>query len=213
LPHPDGEYIARFQRPVIINGIEEVMTRSDLMDRSILLNLPVIPEEDRRSESRFWEDFNEASPCILGAILDIVSGGLRRLPEVDLPRKPRMADFAIWVTACEPALGLKDGAFMEANNLNRDEVHQMTLASSPVGQAVQDLVAQRGTWRGTATELLVILNLLAGADRTARGWPQNAQKLSGQLTRLMPNLRALGIDVVRGKEDRNTRSITIKPIR
>jgi hypothetical protein len=29
----------------------------------------------------------------------------------------------------------------------------------------------------------------------------------------MPNLRALGVDVVRGKEDRSTRSITIKPIR
>jgi len=55
--------------------------------------------------------------------------------------------------------------------------------------------------------------MLAGADRSARGWPQNAQKLSGQLTRLMPNLRALGIDVVKGKEDRNTRSITIKTLR
>jgi len=120
------------------------MTRSDLMDRAIILNLPVIPEEARRSEARFWEDFGEASPRILGAILDIVSGGLQRLPDVDLPRKPRMADFAIWVTACEPSLGLEDGAFMEAYRLNRDEVHQMALASSPVGQAVQELVAQRG---------------------------------------------------------------------
>jgi hypothetical protein len=82
---------------------------------------------------------------------------------------------------------------------------------SPVGHAIQDLVAQRGKWRGTATELLSTLNLLGGGDRAARGRPQNAQKLSGRLTRLMPNLRAQGIDVVRGKEDRNTRSITIKP--
>jgi hypothetical protein len=189
------------------------MTRSDLLDRSILLNLPVIPEENRRTEEQFWADFDASSPQILGAILDVVADGLRRLPEVDLARKPRMADFATWVTACEPSLGLEDGAFPAAYNRNRDEVHQLALATSPVGQAIQDLVALKGQWQGTATDLFAILSLLPRTDRAARGWPQNAQKLPGLLTRLMPNLRAIGIDVVRGKEDRNTRSITIKPIR
>ena len=207
----DGEYIARFQRPIMINGIEEVMTRSDLMDRSIILNLPVISDEKRRSEAEFWKDFREAAPRILGAILDIVSDGLRRLPLVELSKKPRMADFATWATACEPGLGLGDGAFMEAYNLNRDEVHQMALASSPVGQAVQKLITKNGgSWQGTPTQLLTDLNEVAGDDRYVRGWPQNAQKLSGQLTRLTPDLRAIGIEVGKGKKDRNTRNITIK---
>jgi hypothetical protein len=211
----DGEYIARFNRAIIINGIEEVMTRSDLMDRSLVLNLPVIPEEHRRSEAKFWEDFGEASPRILGAILSIVSDGLRRLPLVELPRKPRMADFAIWATACEPKLGLKGGAFMEGYNLNREEVHQMALASSAVGQAVQMLVAERGRWQGTATELLAMLNQLDGVDRHVQGWPKVPRTLSGQLTRLAPNLRAIGIEVGKARctvapaSSRSSRSVDL----
>src|SRR3546814_12373766 len=38
----------------------------------------------------------------LGALLDAASAALRELPNVRLPRVPRMADFAEWVTAAEP---------------------------------------------------------------------------------------------------------------
>jgi hypothetical protein len=88
----------------------------------------------------------------------------------------------------------------------------MALSSSPVGHAVQKLVAECGRWQGTPMELHATLNQVAGDDRYARGWPSNAQKLSGQLTRLTPNLRALGIEVSKGKKDRNTRLITIKRV-
>ncbi len=39
-----------------------------------------------------------------GALLNAVVEGLRRLPETRLPKLPRMADFALWATACETAL-------------------------------------------------------------------------------------------------------------
>jgi hypothetical protein len=123
-----------------------------------------------------------------------------------------MADYAIWATACETMFGLKDGAFMEAYSLNREEVHQMALANSVLGQIVQKFVEETPRWQGSATELLKIFSEMAGEQRHVRGWPSNAQKLSGQLTRLSPNLRAIGIDVSRGKPDRNHRCIMIKPV-
>ena len=38
--------------PVIINGIEDVGTRSDLMDRSLIVELPRLADEARKSHGR-----------------------------------------------------------------------------------------------------------------------------------------------------------------
>ena len=48
-----------------------------------------------------------------------VAHGLRELPNVKLKRRPRMADFAMWITACEPELELKC-SFDDAYSANRE---------------------------------------------------------------------------------------------
>ena len=69
--------------------------------RAIFLILGPIGEEHRRSESELWREFELARPAILGALLDAMSHGLRAVGSVDLAGLPRMADFALWATACE----------------------------------------------------------------------------------------------------------------
>ena len=100
-------------RPLILNGIEDIVTRPDLADRAIFLTLDPIPEDRRRSEKELWVAFDQARPQILGALLDAVSFGLRRLSDTRLERLPRMADFALWATACEGALW-DEGTFWQA---------------------------------------------------------------------------------------------------
>src|SRR5262249_24846292 len=78
-------------RPVILNGIEDIVTRPDLADRAVLLTIEPIPETCRRSEAELWAAFEVERPRILGALLDAVVVGLRRLPETQLPQLPRMA--------------------------------------------------------------------------------------------------------------------------
>src|SRR5215469_16231220 len=106
-------------RPVILNGIEDIVTRPDLADRAVFLTLEPIPEERRRSEAELWASFETERPCILGALLDAVVEGLKRLPETNLPKLPRMADFALWATAAELALW-KQGTFWAAYASNRE---------------------------------------------------------------------------------------------
>ena len=55
-------------RPIILNGIEEVITRPDLADRAILLMLAPIAERRRRPETALWREFELARPRILGAL-------------------------------------------------------------------------------------------------------------------------------------------------
>ena len=45
----DDEILFDATRPVILNGIEEIVTRPDLADRAVFLTLQPIPEEHRRS--------------------------------------------------------------------------------------------------------------------------------------------------------------------
>ena len=100
----NDEVLFDASRPVILNGIEDIVSRPDLADRALFLTLEPIPEERRRPEAELWDAFDAERPRLLGALLDAVVEGLRRLPETRLERLPRMADFALWATACETAL-------------------------------------------------------------------------------------------------------------
>ena len=102
----DEEVLFKAARPTLLNGIEDIIGRSDLADRAILLTLGPIGEEQRRSETELWREFELARPAILGALLDAAAHGLRAVGSVHLGRLPRMADFALWATACEQVSGL-----------------------------------------------------------------------------------------------------------
>jgi hypothetical protein len=100
----DDEKLFAAMRPVLVNGIEDLATRADLLDRALTLTLPAIPDEKRRDEGGLWRQYEEVRPRVLGALLDAVSAALRDLPDTRLTSKPRMADFALWVTAAGPEL-------------------------------------------------------------------------------------------------------------
>jgi hypothetical protein len=80
----DDEVLFQAARPVLLNGIEDVVCRADLANRAIFLNLAPIAEEQRRPEQKLWRDFEIARPRILGALLDAAAHGLRELPRVRL---------------------------------------------------------------------------------------------------------------------------------
>ena len=67
---------------MLVNGIDELATRGDLLDRSIIVTLPNIPKENRRPESELMVAFELSRPLILGALLDAVCATLRSIPRV-----------------------------------------------------------------------------------------------------------------------------------
>ena len=73
-----------------------------------------------------------------------------------LLRMPRMADFARWATAAEPALGWPAGTFLRAYAGARESAVDLALEASPVAVEIRRFVDGRGVevWEGTATELL-----------------------------------------------------------
>jgi hypothetical protein len=197
------EILLRAARPVILNGIEDVITRPDLADRAIFLTLPHVPEAQRRLEQEIWYDFEVARPHILGALLDAAAGGLRALPGVRLQQLPRMADFAVWSTACETALW-PSGTFLCAYNANRKAATEDVVEADPVAARVRDIMAVRTTWTGNASDLLRVGTDVSGNDtsRKREGWPKSPRALAGRLRRAQTPLRALGIEISFGREGR-----------
>jgi hypothetical protein len=64
----DDEVLFQAARPLLVNGIEDVITRPDLADRAIFLTLPPIADARRQSERELWRQFEFARPLILGLI-------------------------------------------------------------------------------------------------------------------------------------------------
>ena len=200
-------------RPVILNGIEDIVTRPDLADRGVFLTLEPIPEERRRPEAELWAAFEIERPRILGVLLDAVVQGLKQLSETRLKRLPRMADFALWATACETALW-PAGTFWSAYCGNQDEAVEGVIDADPIAAAVRAVIATRTEWTGTASDLLGALAEVAG-ERIAKSktWPDGPRALAGRLRRAATFLRKIGIEIGFGREGRaRTRTINITTI-
>ena len=191
----DGEFVMDAQRPVAINGIGDIITRPDLMDRTILICPPVITESKRRNEKEFWAGFDADRPKLLGALLDAVSLALRNINTVRLETMPRMADFARLATAAEPAIG-EGISFMDAYNANREEAHATVVETSTLGEHLRALVLLSGIWEGTATELLKELDARASdSEKRSHSWPKVPNRIKPALQRLAPSLRHIGVTV------------------
>jgi hypothetical protein len=190
------EIIFDSQRPVMLTSIEEVATRSDLLDRCLVVWLSTIPADRRRAEADLMAAYEKVRPQILGALLDGVSAALRNLATVKLDGLPRMADFALWASAAETAFGWEPGTFYRAYQGNRESANEVALEASSVARPLLDLLDEQGSWSGTASELLTALEpKVTDQIKRQKSWPANGRSMSGHLKRLSPNLRAAGWEV------------------
>lgn len=201
-------------RPIMVNGIEDLATRGDLLDRAVNLTLREIPDHQRKDEDEVWQHFEQVRPAVLGALLDALSVALRNRPRVRLHCKPRMADFATWIVAAEPALPWLPGDFLTVYNANRSVTNGLVLETSIVAAPILSLAARQSLWQGTVGELLQELEAHHTDERTRKRkeWPTSPRKLSGELHRLAPNLRRAGISVAFGGHTKKGSLVTIEQV-
>jgi hypothetical protein len=220
----EEEKVFDAKRPIILNAIENVVVRGDLADRSMFAHLKVITEKKRRTEDEFWRAFEAKRAGILGALLDVVAHGLSNLrAENALERKPRMADFLTWITACEDALW-EEGKFAEVYNENRTNATADIIEADWVAMAIEAFMTKRGendeadwvvdekngirvlNWSGENGQLLKELQHFVDDEaRKSKGWPKSGNKLSGRIKKAAPALRKNGIGIREGRNPDNNR--------
>jgi hypothetical protein len=194
--------------PIALNGITDIVTHPDLASRCTFVTAERIPAEYRKPKEDLLAAFELERAQILGALLDAVAQGIVNLPMTN-GHWPRMADFAKWATACEPAF-TKRGSFNAAYERNRTEALESLLEDNLLADAIGEL---RLPWEGRATELLERLNAVTGhAHVSAKDWPKDGKALSGRLCRLAPLLLEKGINAEKLRRTSAKRGWSLTPI-
>lgn len=195
------ETIVDFQRCVMLNGISNVATRPDLLDRSLLLELQRLNEEARKEEVDVWAAFEHDRPAMLGGALRILSKAMYIYPNIHLDKLPRMADFCRWGYAIAEAAEIPNGGdrFLTAYQANIERSNLEAIESHPVASAVIALMDNRELWSGPVASLLNTLERVALTERINmlhKNWPKAAHVLSKRLKEVQSNLEKKGITFV-----------------
>lgn len=223
----DEETLLEVQRPVILNGIDDLGGRPDLLDRLIIHETPTIPREERCSERDVMARFRELHPRLLAALLDLLAGVMRLLPTVALDEMERMADFClVGESVGRYMFGPADeGGFMTIYAGDQKVKALAAVEGSLLGSAIMDLSRsahhQRPgpdgkpafLWRGPMRSLLEELSVIVGPEK-ARGrfWPSEPKTLGSKIRRLQTVLRQVGVFAVEGKRSSDTREFIITTV-
>jgi hypothetical protein len=182
------------QRPIILNGINSIVTRGDLVDRSLFLHARPIRQSNRLTEAAFWKSFQADYPAILGGLLDAVAKGLGVLPSVSLKRVPRMADFAHWGEAVGRGLGWPENAFIKSYLGNQKAAGFLTIEDSMVATVLMgaDFIYEEYT-ASLAKFYVELTNSLGPKISRMAEWPKCPAHLGRELRRVAPQLRTQGL--------------------
>ena len=210
----DEETTFEFTRPQIVTAIDALVTRDDLADRVLMVQLPEIAEDKRLPQAELDAKVEASRPRILGALLTALSQTLAAIPNTKPKTLPRMADYALFAIASEGSLGLKTGTFRKIFDQSREQSRKVVIESSPVGEAIIRLMDDYPlpkAWKGTASELLKELeNYTDDATYRSRYFPKASNLLSRQLNRLTPDLKSLGINISESRIHGGTRQIILE---
>ena len=214
--HTDADdYIFNFRRCLTINGINNVVNRADLLDRSIMIEVLRVNEDMRRELQEVFESFERDRPYFLGAIFDVLAKAKEVYPSVKLDKLPRMADFCRWGYAIAEAIEIgKGNVFLQEYKNNRIKQNEEAINADAVAYLVVDLMQDNCKWEGRVSKLLVDLKSLAeinGINNNAKVLPQSPSHLTRRLKAAKSNLESVGIEFS-FRDCNQGRNVTIKNI-
>lgn len=210
----DDDVIYAFRRPIGLNGINLVVNRPDLLERSMLFQLERIAEDKRREEKKVWEAFNLVKPQILGGIFDALSTAMCLYPTIVIKEKPRMADFAAYGCAIAQALGYTQEEFLQAYRENISAQQEHAIQENLVAYAVVQFMEHRDTWEGKMSELLDGLESIAVDQRLngyRTGWPNSPNALSRRVNEVKATLMDRNI-IITNLKSNGVRKVKIEKI-
>jgi hypothetical protein len=198
-------------RPVVINGVDLHGMRPDFYRRALSVELPDIPEHQRRTQAERAAEWPEIHAQTLGRLLDAASCAIRRFKATRkaLTNLPSMADFATWVTAAEPALGWENGEFLRIYQANLIVSSDRSMDDNALAAGILKLMAGRTEpLIVTAAELREQLRDSGAMD--SRAIPKTPHQLSGYLNFLIAPLDRQGLVIERIPRTRESRQLVLR---
>ncbi|MCX5814587.1 MAG: hypothetical protein NT178_18915, partial [Proteobacteria bacterium] len=190
----DEDIIYQLKRCVVVNGISQLISRPDAMDRSILIHHSRIEASERKTERELYAEFESDRPYILGSIFDALAQAMAIYPTISLSELPRMADFALWSCAIAQALGFTQDDFMQAYSTNIKGQHSEIIGYNTLAQALLKFMDDKAAgWDGTVSEAYAALTEIAKPTKKDKTYPTAPNKMRRHLERLRPTLLEYGL--------------------
>ena len=228
----DEDKIFEYKHCLMFNGINIAFTESDVIDRSILIELSEIKPEHRKTEKEILQEFDKLKPKILRYIFDTLAKAIVIKKDIYIKNLPRMADTTIWGEAIARAMEYKENEFLNAYYNNIKFQNAEVIDSNPVAFAIKKLVENTVDSRreetdlskskdnidkpifiGTPAELLKRLDQIAAENKIStfsRDWPKDQKWLVRRINIIKQNLQQeLGIHI-EIKRDSKTNTSLIK---
>ncbi|MBD2897370.1 hypothetical protein amrb99_63300 [Actinomadura sp. RB99] len=184
----DDVVVLEFRRVLALTTIDAGALAGDLAERLLTIELALISKRDRREEKELDQAFADAHAAILASLFELLAQVLKVLPDVTLTERPRMADFARVLKAVDQVKGWNT---LESYTAGARDAVADVLEAEPFAQAVVKLVDQHGEFEATAQEILDQVDTPA---KLPKKWPKDSTRAGGQLRRLAPALREIGIE-------------------
>ncbi|WP_432924293.1 ATP-binding protein [Microbispora sp. CA-135349] len=187
----DDVVVLEFRRVLAMTTIDAGALAGDLAERLLTIELSLIPDSKRREEAELDAAFADAHAAILASLFDVLAAVLKALPDVTLTERPRMADFARVLAAVDH---VKDWRTLESYRTSARNAVADVLDGEPFAQAVVDLV-DKAPPEGLTLTAQELLDRVDTPDKLPKKWPKDSTRAAGQLKRLAPALRTIGIDL------------------
>ncbi|WP_214415645.1 ATP-binding protein [Sphaerisporangium fuscum] len=187
----DDVVVLEFRRVLAMTTIDAGALAGDLAERLLTIELSLIPDAKRREEAELDAAFADAHAAILASLFDLLAAVLKALPDVTLTERPRMADFARVLAAVDH---VNDWHTLESYRASARNAVADVLDGEPFAQAVVELVDKAGP-EGLTLTAQELLDRVTTPEKLPKKWPKDSTRAGGQLKRLAPALRAIGIDV------------------
>jgi hypothetical protein len=196
----DGLAIMNLLRCVSLNGTSEIIKKSDLADRSFVIEFERMNSKKRITEQQLSSNLSKDLPDILGAIFNCLYEVLKIIDNIKPAGILRLLDFELWGIAIAEVIGIGRDDFLSAIEENKDNASKRLLMAEPVAVAILTLMNDKPEWVGSVTALLTELRKVAikhPDDINSRLLPSVANQLSRKVTDLKSNLQDSGIDIYR----------------
>ena len=206
--YTDNEDVALpIKNCVACNGINVVASKSDLLDRSILIQLQRIPEKERRTDLSIQNEFEKDLPSILGCCLNAVSKALNCINEINLERLPRMADFAKWGYAIAIGIDIDPQIFFDAYMDNICQAKKESINTNSLAECIIQFMQQNSSdiWKGTWSKLYKAVKDTAFQESITldRFFPKAPSALSRRINEIKTDLESIGLFISVGYDHTN----------
>ncbi len=198
----DGVSILFLHVAMVLNAIQDIITESDLVQRSLILNLQQMDEKERVSEKVLQAELENDLPDIMAGLFQLIADILKVLPEAKVTHPERMLDFSHWLAGYELVDGVEPGSYQALYSETLQDAQLASLLENDFASEVYRFAMNlEKSWKGTPTELFRSLSEVTsiGGYKRNSDWPKSVESMSKRLKNLLPALNTQGVFITFSK--------------